>query len=273
LNKQKRKMRIAKIILPLIILAAGTSFLPAQTTLNRVIENGELRVGMTGDQPPLTIKVADGQYIGYDVDMASALAEGMGVKLVIVEKPFNALLEALESGEIDAIISGMAITPERSVRALFAGPYTLSGKSVLTKSNILARARNARDINDSRFRISVLKGSNAQKYVDRLLPDVTVLPVDNYDIGVEMVRNGDVDALLADYEICIMNAMKYASEGLVTLDEPLNIEPVGIALPPDDIHFHNLIDNYLVSLQMNGTLEMLERLWFGDDSWMNQLKK
>ena len=54
--------------------------------------------------------------MGYEVDLAAILAESMGVKLKIVEMPFPELMQALESSKVDAVMSGMTITPRRSLR-------------------------------------------------------------------------------------------------------------------------------------------------------------
>ncbi len=266
-------MKIIKLLSTILLITAFTFSLAAQDRLQAIVDRGEFRVGLTGDQPPFNMKISTGDFIGYDVDMAKAIADAMGVELKIVEKPFSELLDALNNGEVDAVMSGMTINPERSLKAFFSRPYTLTGKSILTKSNVLSRASSAGDINDGRFTITCIDGSNAQKFVKRFMPDVNVVTTATYEEGIDLVRSDKADAMLADYEVCVMNAMQYAREGLVTLDEPLTIEPVGIALPLDDEHLLNLIDNYLASLELSGTLEMLEELWFGDDSWMHQLKK
>ena len=67
----------------------------SEGTLQRVMRTGELRVGTSGNQPPFTVKSKDGSLIGYEIDLAEALAEAMGVKVRFVEKPFPDLLPAL----------------------------------------------------------------------------------------------------------------------------------------------------------------------------------
>jgi polar amino acid transport system substrate-binding protein len=114
--------------------------LPAftQRVLSTILKKGEIRIGMTGNQPPFTMKAKSGELIGYEVDLATALAKNMGVKLKLVEMPFSDLLGALKAGRIDAVMSGMTMTPERNLEVLFAGPYIISGKSILTKSRLIS---------------------------------------------------------------------------------------------------------------------------------------
>ena len=73
--------------------------------------------------------------------------------------------EALESGDVDLVISGMTITPERNARVAFAGPYFISGKSVLTKSNKISNVDNATMLNDSKRTYAALAGSTSETFV------------------------------------------------------------------------------------------------------------
>ena len=71
--------------------------------LSRIVERGQINVGMTGGQPPFNVKAKDGSLIGYDVDLAELLADAMGVKLNIVVMKFDELLPALKEGKVDAV--------------------------------------------------------------------------------------------------------------------------------------------------------------------------
>lgn len=265
-------MKTIKLLLAFVIITAITIPSIAQNTLSKIIENGEIRIGMTGNQPPYSMKTKNDQLMGYEVDLALILAESMGVELKIVELPFSELMPALESGKVDAVMSGMTITPERNMKALFAGPYTLSGKSILTKSKVLAEISEAEQVNEKRYKITCLKGSTSEDFVRTYMPDTEIIPVNNYDIGVNMILNDQADAFLADYPICMVSLMRYQNAGLVTLDEPLTIEPIGMALPPNDPQFLNLVENYLSALELSGTFQLLDQIWFEDGQWLLNMK-
>jgi polar amino acid transport system substrate-binding protein len=82
------------------------------------------------------------------------------------------------------------------------------------------------------------------------------------------VRNDEVDALVADYPTCVYAAMKYESEGLVALTEPMTIEPIGIALPATDPHLINIVQNLVVSMELGGVLTQLDQKWFESGAWL-----
>lgn len=244
----------------------------AQNTLSDVMKSGEIRIGMTGNQPPFSMKAKNDRLMGYEVDLAMVLAESMGVKLKMVELPFSELMPALESGKVDAVMSGMTITPERNLKALFAGPYTLSGKSILTKSKVLAEISEASEANIEKYKITCLKGSTSEKFVRAYMPNTEIIPVESYDVGVDMVLNDQASALVADVPICLVSLLRHPDQGLVTLDEPLTIEPIGMALPPDDPQFLNLVENYLSALELSGALQLLDQIWFEDGQWLLNMK-
>ena len=244
--------------------------LPAfsQKVLSTILKKGEIRIGMTGTQPPFTMKAKNGELIGYEVDLAKALAKNMGVKLKIVEMPFSDLLGAIKAGKIDAVMSGMTMTPERNLEVLFAGPYLLSGKAILTKSKLIDEISAATAATEKKYRIVSLKGSTSVEFVKNYMPKHELILVDNYNDGVAMVLNDKADAMVADKPICVITLMKNQGKDLVISDKPLTIEPIGMALPSDDPQFLNLVENYIASLQLSGTLPLLEKMWFQDGTWM-----
>jgi len=74
--------------------------------------------------------------------------------------------------------------------------------------------------------------------------------------------------MVADYSICVITIMRNQGKDLVTLEGPLNIEPIGMALPADDLHFHNLVENYLKAYDLTGALKIIENKWLKDGSWL-----
>lgn len=265
-------MKIKNLLLAIVfsIVFALSGF--SQKTLSNIIKNGEIRIGMTGNQPPYSMKTKNDKLMGYEVDLATILAESMGVKLKLVELPFSELMQSLQNGKVDAVMSGMTITPERNLKALFAGPYTLSGKSILTKSKLLSEISEATEANLKKYKITCLKGSTSEEFVRAYMPEAEIIPVISYDVGVDMILNDKADALVADAAICIVSLLRHQDEGLVTLAEPLTLEPIGMALPPGDPQFLNLVENYLSALELSGALELLDYKWFEDGQWLFKMK-
>jgi polar amino acid transport system substrate-binding protein len=263
-----------KLVLPLIflliVISASETF--SQKHLNEIANRGELRVGMSGNQPPYNMEAKDGTLMGFEVDLAELLAESMNVELKLVRKPFKDLLSALDKGEVDMVMSGMTITMERNLKTAFIGPYMLSGKSILTTSQNLMNAKEMDDLNQSQLKITTLNGSTSQKMVETILPEATSIPSSNYEESVDRLLNGEANVMLADYAICALTMLRNPDKNLVTLTEPLTLEPIGMALPADDPLLLNFMNNYFNALMMAGALDELEAFWFNNGSWLLNMK-
>ena len=265
--------KIAGLIVILAMVTGASVAFAAENApvLSRIVKSGEFRVGVSGSQPPFVVKAKSGELIGFEIDVAKLLAKAMGVKLTLVERPFAELLPALEAGDVDAVMSGMTMTPERNLRVAFVGPYIVSGKSILTKSSTLAAIQETEDIDQSQVKLVALKGSTSQKFVERVLPKAKFTAVDDYDQAVAAVLGGGADAMVADFPICALTMLRYPDAGLATLAKPLTIEPIGMALPAGDSLLLNMVENYLGALEAIGLLEELETRWFDDGSWLIQI--
>jgi polar amino acid transport system substrate-binding protein len=256
----------------LVLIMTSTVALSADSpVLDRIAANGVLKVGMSGNQAPMNAKSRSGQLIGLEVDLANILASAMDVKVELVIKPFGELLPALKAGEVDIIMSGMTITADRSADVSFVGPYTLSGKSILTKSKTLAAADETGDINKSNLTMTALAGSTSQQFVEKNLPQVKLVTARDYDTAVKMVLDGEADALVADMPVCVLSLLRFPGEDLVTLNQPLTIEPIGIALPAEDAQLLNLVENYFRTLEGMGVMQQLRKKWLEDGSWVAAL--
>lgn len=243
----------------------------AGETLQRVIDFKTLKVGMTGDQPPMNMVNRQKALMGFDVDLAKALANAMRVKLEIKVMPFGELMDALEEDRVDMVISGMAITPERSEQATFVGPYMMSGKSMLTRDSVLAKVSESDEFNRAGLKLAALENSTSASFVREAAPEAELITVKQYDEAVAMVAEGEADGMIADMPVCQLYALRHPEAGLVTLERPLTVEPIGIAIDKDDREFHNLVDNYLDSYTRIGLLEQLHKKWLKDNSWLAML--
>jgi polar amino acid transport system substrate-binding protein len=268
-----KRLVLAVSLLLALALAGCNTMTPTSNspTIDRISKSGVLRVGMSGNQPPLNMTDRTGKTIGLEVDLAQALADSMGVELTVVTKPFWELLGAVQSGDVDVVFSGLTMTPERNTRVAFAGPYFISGKAILTKSKTLAAAEEADEINASSITLAALKGSTSERFVKRATPEATLVLASDYDDAVQMVINGQVDALVADFPITVVSVLRYKDAGLEAMVSPFTFEPIGAAVSGDDALMANLVQNYLTTLEGTGLLEALRIKWFADGSWLDQL--
>jgi polar amino acid transport system substrate-binding protein len=266
------------VVLMIACLLAGCAEM-GQTTkassspvMDRVISRGELRVGVSGDMPPMNLLTRENKVIGMDVDLATIIADAMRVKLTVQRIDFSGLLPALEAGSIDMIISNMTMTPERNLKVAFVGPYFTSGKAFLTKRSSIAQAKGLPDINSPQFTFAALKESTSEAVIRKGAPQAKLLTAGTQTEAIQMVIDGKVDAMIADFPICVVAAYRNPAAGLVSVVAPITYEPIGIALPKGDPHLLNWLGNLLHSLEKAGYMKDLKEKWFAQPTWLPQMK-
>lgn len=242
----------------------------AASVLDRIVQKGELVVGVTGTQPPLNVKTKDGDIIGLDADLARMMASAMGVKVAFKTLQFADLLPALETQKVDVILSGMTMTPNRNLKVAFVGPYFISGKGILTKSRNIAVLQSPEGLNKPEFSIAALKDSTSELFVRKAAPEARHVPVASYNEALQKLFAGEIDALIADYPYCAVAAFRHKDRGLVAGESRLTFEPIGIALPADALML-NWVQNFLSLVRGSGELETATKRWFDNPSWIQSL--
>ena len=271
----KKTLGCLIVFITMVVLSACAGMKTDSTAmapvLNRIQQRGELVVGITGSMPPLNMATKDGKIIGLEVDIARYIAHEMGVELRFETRAFNDLLPALDNGDVDMVLSGMTITSKRNLKYAFVGPYYASGKAFLTKRQTLASAKKAEDVDQEEVTIAALQGSTSQEFVERAMPKAKLVATVDYDQAVKLVLEDKVDAMVADYPICIVSLLKYPNAGLMSLFTPLTYEPIGIALPAGDPLLVNWMENFFATLTETGKLKELHEKWFNDPTWVKSL--
>lgn len=248
---------------PLVLVEGGGR----SVLLGEILERGTLRVGMSGTQPPLNMKDAEGMLIGLDVDLAQALADAMKVDLELVELPFAELIDALEFGDVDLVVSSLTITPARNARVAFAGPYLISGSSLLTRASLVAELDSVEALNQPERSWAALEGSTGAELIVEAFPLARFVSILDSEDAVRRVAAGELDGLVGDLPLVEFMVARHAELGLASLP-PFTTEPIGIALPPDAPLFANLVQNYLNTLRTTGRLMQLKARWMGAGEWL-----
>jgi len=275
----KMKMRKWIIVFASLLLFLGgcaqtnsnTANATATPVIDRIMQRGELVVGMAGNMPPMNMTSKEGELIGYEVDLARAMAAAMGVRAKFEVILFAELLPALQSGKIDLILSNMTITPGRNLKVAFVGPYFTSGKAFMTKIKTIALADEPGDIDAKKTKLVALKGSTSQAFVEKAIPDAILVTAKDYDEAVKMVLEDKVHAMVADYPICVVSIFRYPDQGLLSVVTTLTYEPIGVGVPAGDPLLVNWVENFMGIAEKTGLLQELKEKWLLRADWLQRL--
>jgi polar amino acid transport system substrate-binding protein len=251
-----------KIIQMLFVAVIAISTLNADTALEDIVSKGKLVLGTSGNMTPMTRSINDGKdAVGFDIDLAKAMADSMGVELEVKVIEFEKLIPALKSGKIDMIISNMTITPKRNTQVAFVGPYLTSGKCLITKKPDLASAKKEQ-LNKASNKMVVLKGTTDEDFVRKGMPNVKAITVTTQEDAIELVRNSEVSAMLSEYPICKAIIANNPDDHFISVFSNLTYEPIGVAIAPENTHMINWTENFLIRANKQGLLKLLGKKWF-----------
>lgn len=254
---------IASALVFVLALTFASLCLGAGPVLDRVVTQGLLKVAMSGSQQPFNFVYGKKQsVIGFDVDLAEALAQIMNVRLEVIRMPFGELIAAVEDGRADMVISGLTITAGRTRNVSFIGPYMLSGKSMLASAKVVSELKTPAAFNSAGVKLVALKGSTSESLVQQELPNASLTSVASYDEGVELLLAGEVNGMVADMPILALTRQRHRDANLQLITPPLSVEPLGIAIARGDEQFANLLRNYMLVFEKTGLLLRLHKKWF-----------
>lgn len=264
---QKRMLCVLVVVLALALAAVDTA---AGPVMDRILAKKVLVVGTSGQQPPMSAIAKSGELIGMDIDLANAMAEGLGVAVEFVRMPFAELLPGLEAGQADMVISGMTITPDRNRKVAFVGPYYVSGKGILALEQRYAELQDADGLNAPDVTVTTLKDSTSQRFAEKLMPKAKLIPAASYDEAIALVLQKKADVMVADLPFCAYAAYRYQDKGLSAGKSPLTFEPLGIAMAEDTLLI-NWVRNFLNTLQGTGQLKKIHAKWLENGGWITEL--
>jgi polar amino acid transport system substrate-binding protein len=127
------------------------------------------------------------------------------------------------------------------------------------------------ELDDASRSYAALASSTSADFVTKHLPKAKLVATVDYKSAVQMVIDGEVDALVADFQVCQVTVMRNRGSGLTATRQPFTVEPLGIALPADAPLLLNLVQNYLDTLEYTGLLTRFKAKWLSDDAWLTEL--
>jgi polar amino acid transport system substrate-binding protein len=169
------------------------------------------------------------------------------------------------------VMSSMTITGKRNMKVAFVGPYFISGKTFLTTAKWASSAKEPEEVNSPGTKLTALRGSTSQAFVEKVFPKATLLLGKDYGESVAMVLQGKANAMIADYPICLLSVIRNPDHNLISVVPPFTYEPIGIAIQKDDPLLTNWLENFLGTMAGSGDLKALQEKWFKGGDWINKL--
>ena len=274
------KMRFVKVIVSLAVLLCWLSApvmaadieLAKKSTLSKILERGELRVGFEAGYMPFEMTDKKGNFVGFDVDFGKRMAKAMGVKYVPVNTAWDGIIPALLTKKFDIIMSGMTVTQARNLKVNFADPYIIAGQTILINKKHAGTIKSYKDLNDPKFIVTSKLGTTGEQAVKRMIPKCTYKSFETEPEAALEVVNGRADAFIYDLPYCGQFMASQGAGKLIHLDKPFTFEPLAWAIRKGDPDFMNWLNNFLRQCKNDGTYDRIYGKWIESTDWLKQVQ-
>lgn len=237
-----------------------------ESTVDKVLRSGVLRVGMDTFLP-WAVTGKDGKLVGFEIDVATRLAEDMGVKVEFVPTKWAGIIPALLTGKFDVIIGGMGITAQRALKVNFTLPYDYSGIAIVAHKKKAAGFHSLEDFNKEEVEIACKLGTTAVAAAKKYIPKARLRLFDDESQVYQELRNGNVHAVVGSAPRPAYEALQYPDTIFLPIAAPFTREPIGFAVRKGDFDTLTFFNNWITTVQMEGWLEERHQYWFGTRDW------
>lgn len=267
-----RNLFILIFALMLVWGAAPSAQAAEKSALDQILERGTLRVGFD-TFVPWAMKNKDGEYIGFEIDVARRVAEDMGVKVEFVPTKWSGIIPALLTGKFDIIIGGMGIQPARNLKVNFTNPYEYSGMSLVASSTLAPGMSSLEDLNKPEITLAVKTGATSVVAAKKYMPKATLRMFDDEAQALQEVLNGRAHAMVASAPFPEQQSLYHKDKLYLPLaGNTFTREPIGFAIRKNDVDFLNYLNNWILVADTEGWLTERHDYWFKTVDWEPQIK-
>ena len=228
-----------------------------------LVESGKILVASDLANPPLdSTNEKTGEPEGFEVDLMVAIAGKMGLESQYLSAmKFDAIIPMIkQGGKADVGVSNFTITDERKQEIDFSDPYMDSNQGVVTKADSAKADEDS--LNSAGTKVAVQSGTTGEAWVQENLTEATCVPLDDPIVALTGVQSGLYDAAVADLPVMSYLCTNSYTDCKVAIEIPTG-EQYGIVISKDNPGLTAAINEALSALKDDGTIDDLEKKWFG----------
>lgn len=273
-----KKIALVLVSLLTLFLTACTQKAsdPKQDNWDKYQEQGSITIGFDNTFVPMGFEEMNGQYTGFDIDLAEAVSEKLGFKVQFQPIDWDMKETELQNGTIDAIWNGYSATDERREKVAFSIPYMENQQVLVTKKS--KQIRSVEDMKDKT--LGAQAGSSG--YLDfEAQPDLLKNRVkdqkanqyQSFNEALIDLKNDRIDALLIDR---VYANYYLQSEGILNdynvFSAGFESESFAVGVRPADKRLLTVLNQAFIELYKEGKFQEISQKWFGEDVATKEVK-
>jgi len=250
------------VAISLLLTACGGG---AANHLAAIKKAGVIKVGTSADYPPFESVDANGNKVGFDVDLMTEIAKRLDIKLEWVDMPFDSLIAAVQEGKIDASISAFNYSEERDKTIDFSDAYYTSEDAFTVADGFAGTIAKPEDV--AKFKVGVQTGTTQDSWLtdgivaDGALAEENLFRYDRVDQAMADLKNGRIEVMMSDYVPAQALAKQLGGLNIV-YHGVLSSGPMNIVIPDADKELQKAINDIVKQLQDEGFIDNLAVKYF-----------
>ena len=249
--------------------SAETSVVESKATEETTTASGTdskttFTVGFDQDFPPMGFVGEDGEFTGFDLELATEVAKRIGKEVKYQPIAWDAKDMELTSGTIDCIWNGFSIQG-REDKYTWSKPYMKNDQVFVVKSD--SSIESLEDLAGKTVEVQVDSSAEAALKENKELADTfgKLQTVADYNTGFMDLEMGGVDAIAMDSVVANYQITKRGGNGFTVLDTPLSSEEYGIGFKLGNEALRDEVQKALDEMKADGTMKTISEKWFGKD--------
>lgn len=214
------------------------------------VSAGKLTMSTNATFPPYESTDDNGNIVGIDVDIATAIAEKLGLELVVDDMDFDAALLAAQKGKSDIVMAGVSVDEDRLAVMDFSNSYATGVQVIIVKEGSEVTLDTLGD-----YLIGTQRGTTGNIYCGDDYGDEHVVAYDDGITAVQALMNGQVDCVVIDNEPA--KAYVAANSGLTILDTEYVVEDYAIGMAKNNTALQTAVNEALAELTADGTIQAI----------------
>ena len=261
INK-KMKAMLAATAVTAVLAVAGCGGSGDKAKGSAGAENGVppiIRVGAETTFPPFEFTEGD-KYVGFDLDLAEAVVKKMGSKMEFKSLGFDALIPAVQSGQLDLIASGFSANPERAKQVAFSDVYFDQNGYVIIVNKDNENIKDWADLEGKKIGAQV--GTEPVKMIQDAKGEVKQL--DSNSQAFMELRAKTLDAFVLDQPVAMYYLKQGGDKDLKIVGAPKTGVGFVFAMKKDNKELQAAVNKALKELKDSGEYDKIFAKWFGE---------
>ncbi|BCO28403.1 ABC transporter glutamine-binding protein GlnH [Rhodoferax lithotrophicus] len=266
-------MRIPTLLSALLASLITLTSVSAQADqLADIKKKGEIIFGVLGiDEPNSFVDPKTREFVGYEIDLATAVAKNLGVKPVFKQLAVAARIPELQQGHVDVLAASLTHNKERESQVDFALTHFVTGSKVLVKKS--SGIHNVSELAGKKA--LTVKGGTQGPNLLKVVPTAEIVTFESTQQAFQALQQGKGTAYINDEVSLLADFAKLGdkSKDYVILPQNLNVEPLALGIKKGEAGVKTAVDDSLRGLEKSGEANKIFLKWYGPESRLKLFPK